>query len=85
MDDALHGAVCVIADRIGALFRRDDEFSHVGHELPRDRIVQGRLRRSLRAIVGVSATAYRSATASSDKALSASINPERSAARSTSS
>ena len=40
MDDAGHGAVRVVADRIGALLGPGVQLRRIGHELPRDRIVR---------------------------------------------
>lgn len=40
MDDTGNRAVRSVADRIGTLFRHEREFGHVGHELPRNRVVR---------------------------------------------
>ena len=40
MDHPLDGTERIVGDRIGALFRAPVEFTPIGHELPRDRIVR---------------------------------------------
>jgi hypothetical protein len=47
----------VIADRVGALFRRNEQLRRIGDELPGDRIVGVVADRSAAEIAGVTATA----------------------------
>ena len=41
MHDAVHRAMGMVADRIGPLFRRGQQFGRIGHELPGNRIGNG--------------------------------------------